>query len=493
VSTRRTPRRARAAAFLASALLAWASVAAAAPSPSAALSVDAADARIEPRADGGYDLYVRAKPGMTSILLTESTKDPAMKADNFAYRAAEFNEVNGAERRLLDGKPIPASSKLFSLVSSTPVADPKLGKAFRILIPPVLLYGYPWSRSGTVAVGQGTYLNIRAFERPYADYAGAFRDNPYTISVAARPPPPPPALVSETVRAAPQVPPPPNPPPPPPPPPPPDDRTSAKIASLIQRRGGSLDLVVCLDATESMVPYVDDIKKNLGPMLRERAALFDRFRVGVVLFKDYWPDEYITRKYPFTSDIAAFERIVKGVSPSGGRDIPEAEFEALYSAATEFDWSADERLVVLVTDAPPHPDQRGKISFADVVREASSRRIDAEAIIEPKAVSPMRYPPSATENEERREADLAARVGGFSVLATGPAAGYASDSEAIAAAKAAGATHVRVRTTARLGALAETVSRLLEAATGRELARDVDWRALSSGVEAEFVNGARIR
>ena len=47
-------------------------------------------------------------------------------------------------------------------------------------------------------------------------------------------------------------------------------------------------------------------------------------------------------------------------------------------------------------------------------------------------------------------------------------------------------------------AMAETVSRLLEVATGKELERDVVWRALSlsgdgSKFEAEFVNGVRVK
>ena len=227
------------------------------------LAIGIGDARIEAREDGGYDLYVRAKPDIASILLTESTKDPAMKADNFAYRASEYNEVNGSEKRMLNGKALPPASNLYSLISSTPRADAAFGRAFQILVPPVLVYGYPWSRSGTVAVGKGTFINIRAFSKPYADYSGSFRDNPYQIAISTGPLPPPsappekpkPATMvapSEEQRAA--------------PPPPPDDRTSSKLGAAIESvPGQSLDLVVCLDTTASMVPYLDDIKKNLGP------------------------------------------------------------------------------------------------------------------------------------------------------------------------------------------------------------------------------------
>jgi hypothetical protein len=451
------------------------------------LAIGPEDLRIVARDDGGYDLYLRKKPGIASVLLTETTKDPAMKADNFAYRAAEHNEVNGNERRLLNGKPLPASSKLYSLISSTPRSDAAFGQAFRILIPPVLVYGYPWSRSGAVSVGKGTFINIRTFAKPYADYAGAFMDNPYEIAISTRPlpPPAPPPPEAAPVSEAPQA---------PAPPPPPDDRTSSKIGSLIEAGPGkSLDLVVCLDTTESMVPYIDDIKKNLGPILRQRVSGFASFRIGIVLFKDYWPDEYITRKYPFTSDIGAFERIVKGVSVFGGKDIPEAEFEALYAAATEFDWSAEARQVILVTDAPPHPESLGKILFADVVRELGGRRIEADAIIEPATIPTPDPVHAELEKETKRIAMLAASDPKFKLFDEGRPAAFPTDAAAAKAAADAGATCVVVSSTLSIGALSETVSRLIEAGSGKVLARDVSWRASSSGVETLFVNGFRVK
>lgn len=500
------------------------------------LSVGLGDVRMAARDDGGYDLYVRAKPGIASILITESTRDPAMKADNFAYRAMERNDVNGGETRLLNGKPIPASSKLYSLISSTPVPDPSFGEAFRILIPPVLIYGYPWSRSGTVSVGQGTYVNIRAFEKRYADYGGAFRDNPYEIEISAKPiaPSTEPATVSTAPQIQEQV---------VAPPPPKDDRPSSNIADLIAPGPGkSLDLVLCLDTTASMVPYFDDIRKNIGPLLRERVSGFVRYRIGVVLYKDYWPDEYITRNYPYTSDISAIERIVKSATVYGGGDIPEAEVEALYAAATEFEWSADRRQIIVLTDAPPHPDPRGKILFDDVASEAGAKHIELDAVTEPtKMPAPPNPGHPEFENEMKRLASLSA--GGAPVrlyaLAVGPAppetvgnagpaasqapqtiledklaaafaanpgvellrlgsaaSGAAAEPDAAAVrdkAAAMGATHFLIARTRVSGAFSESVSRLMDAATGLVLAHDVVWRADSEGAEAVFVNGVRVK
>jgi hypothetical protein len=474
--------RRRRAMFAISILAAWASALSgqaaegSGEKPRPDLAIEPGDVRLAPRDDGGYDLFLRKKPDIASVLLTESTKDPTMKADNFAYRAAEFNEVNGNEKRLLNGKPLAPTSKLYSLISSTPRVDPDFGQAFHILIPPVLVYGYSWSRSGTVSVGKGTFINVRSFAKPYADYSGAFRDNPYEIAISIKAPPP---EVQTPQKAE--------------PPPPPDDRTSSKIGALIEKGGKSLDLVVCLDTTESMVPYIDDLKKNLGPILRERTSGFESFRIGIVLFKDYWPDEYITRKYPFTADIAAFEKTVKGVSVYGGKDIPEAEFEALYAAATEFDWKADRRQMILVTDAPPHPEKRGAVDFGDVIREAKARQIEADAIIEPATIPPPNPAHVELENQAKRLSLLSSSDPRFKLYDDGRPADFPDDAAAIAAAQKAGATYVVVQRKLAIGALAETVTRLLEVPGGKVLERDVAWRATSFSVETLFVNGWRVR
>ena len=51
------------------------------------LSIDREDLKIELRADGGFHLFIRKKPDISSVLLTETTRDPAMRSDNYAYRA----------------------------------------------------------------------------------------------------------------------------------------------------------------------------------------------------------------------------------------------------------------------------------------------------------------------------------------------------------------------------------------------------------------------
>lgn len=359
------------------------------------LALGPEDLRIEQYADGGYHLYVRAKPGLASVLLTESTRDPSLKADNYAYRSPDWNAVNGDEKRLLDGAFIPPEKKIYSLIDSSPEPDALLGTAFHLFIPWVVDWGYPWGRNGQTFITDGSFINIRAFSRPYADYSGPFRDNPYLIRVSQRPhmpsappaPGPKPAAKVEMERYMPQTvrafeglaeagkgvstfaaga-----------------DDVVPKIAELLDRaEGKSLDLVVCLDTTDSMQDDIESVKRGLPALVQKRLAGFPAFRIGFVLYKDYF-EEYLTKKYDFTRDFGVFAGELAAVRVGGGRDIPEAVYEALYSALTDYPWSAEKKMVILIGDAPPHPIPRGKVDRAMVEAESERRKIEMDVIILP--------------------------------------------------------------------------------------------------------------
>ena len=400
----------------------------AAPDPRASLLLSAEDLRIEQRADGGYHLYIRKKPGIGSVLLAESTKDPDLKEANYSYRALEWNPVNGDEKRMLNGAFIPAASKVYSLIDSSAEADEEFGEAFHIFIPWVVAWGYSWTRNGQVFIHDGTFINVRTFNLPYGDYAGAFFDNPYLIRLVQKPqappplPPPPPAVVippppEPVVEAPPEAPPPePEPPPPEKPAEKPvekpdlsryipktvDDFTSIAKASegeaalakgpedivpligaiLDKAKGKTLDLVLCLDTTDSMGDDIAAVKAKLPDLIRSRIAGYETLRLGLVLYKDYF-EEYVVKDYVFTPDVGKFLGQVQAVKVGGGRDIPEAVYEALYEALTAYAWTAETRLVILIGDAPPHPIPRGKIDKSMVEAAAAKFGVEVDTIILP--------------------------------------------------------------------------------------------------------------
>jgi Mg-chelatase subunit ChlD len=351
--------------------------------PAQDLNIGAADLRVTQEGDSGFHLYIRKKAAVGSVLLSESVRDPALREDNYAYRALSWNPVNGDERRIVDGAEIPRESGIWSLIDSTPEPHAEFGQAFHIYIPPVLYYGYAWTRNGEIAVGNGTYFNLRSFALPYADYRGAFRDNSFLLEIT-QPPPRSAAAATfsretedsfqeiarlnkgETLRSS-----------------GPNALISTLNNLLTKERGSTLDLVIALDTTASMRDSIQAIKDDLVDALKENRDIFPSMRVGMVLYKDY-DDAYVTKVIPFTNDLVKFQRTLMSITTGGGRDFPEAVYEALYDTATKFRWAGESRLVVLIGDAPPHPRPRGRITKEAVIRALNAHSVKVSAIILPQ-------------------------------------------------------------------------------------------------------------
>ena len=134
----------------------------------------------------GFHLYIEKKSGIESVMLTETTKDPTGQEPNYAYRAKEYNKINGDEIRMLNGEILDSPGAKFSLVDSTVEKNEYFNECFHIFIPEKIIYGYPWSRNGTVTIGKGTFINIRSFEKKYCDYTGKFYDNPFMFDLVVK-------------------------------------------------------------------------------------------------------------------------------------------------------------------------------------------------------------------------------------------------------------------------------------------------------------------
>jgi hypothetical protein len=311
--------------------------------------------------------------------LTETTKDPQYRADNYAYRAAEWNSVNGDEIRLINGYPISQESRIHSLVSSSPEWHPTVGWAYHIYIPYTIYFGYEGGRHGEVTVGDGTYLNIRAFYYAYADYRGSFRDNPFILRLPQEPPPGPSrgSFMPETIAAFTEI---------------AGENTlrSNGAADLVEQirtilrkeRASNLDIAICLDTTGSMKPHIDAVRSQLIRTVQEIIPESASFRIGMVLYKDYY-EEYLNKVVPFTDDLETFQMNLNAVKVGGGGNIPEAVYEALHEGAVKLPWEAPARIMILIGDAPPHPRPRGKITKQMAERELANREIKMYAIILP--------------------------------------------------------------------------------------------------------------
>ena len=359
----------------------------------------------------GYHLYVRKLPDVESIMLVETTKDPAGKEDNYAYRATEFNEINGNEVRYLNGKVLESEYSKFSLIDSSPEPDEQFGQAFHIYIPYQMVYGYPWSRNGTVTIGRGTFINIRSFEKKYGDYSGEYYDNAYMFDLGT------PVVIHKEKTTPIEV---PEEIPEPEPQPVPvltddynpvasekfgeisefltyskgpetivDDIMSALEAINPKRKA---DVVFAIDATGSMKDDIEQLRQEWVPRLITGLKEFDEIRLGLLLYRDYG-DNFKFKGLPvkffdFTYDVDEFEANLNGFVIKGteGGDIPEAVYEAMYASMEFYKWQPDAvKKIILIGDAEPHPRPRasGKYSKDLILKMAAEKDISIDAIITP--------------------------------------------------------------------------------------------------------------
>ncbi len=337
------------------------------------------DTYVVPGNDGGFHLYIRARGDIKSVLLTETTQDPKLKLHNYAYRDTVLNEINGNEKRLLNGEPLDIQKGLYSLIDSTVEEDTPLGKAFHIWIPHIIVYGYSWSRHGELEVIDGTFINIRAFDLPYGDYRGNFRDNPFVLKIGEI------MLnyIHEAVFSFKEV---------------------AKISGgeLFYARESKdivplakkivsysfdkkmIDLMFVLDVTESMKEHIETTKTDIISLLDSLKKDFSNIRIGLMLYKDYGDDFVVKEACVFTSDFSHFSSILQKVEVGGGNDIPEAVYEGLYLALRQ-SWRLKDdnviRKIILVGDAPPHAKPRGRVGLSDVKNMAKDKNIEINTIL----------------------------------------------------------------------------------------------------------------
>ena len=358
------------------------------------LTIMESDTYVIQNPNGGYDLYIRKKPDIESVLITESTKDEKNEFANYAYRSPRYNSVNGDERRMLNGEFLPKDSLLFSLIDSSPEENSRFGKAFHIWIPYILEYGYPETRNGKLQVLDGTFLNLRAFEKPYADYSGKFQENPFLLRVT-----------QEAIKE--------------------DDKDILNfelpssqymdgavesfnaladesqgmllyasgpndILSKVQvplEKGSEKNIQVAfvIDATSSMRDDIEEVRKAITPLVEKYSKYYENFEIALVLYKDY-DDDYLTKRVcNFTNDKERFYNGFRNFPVSGGKDIPEAVFEGI-DEALRLNWNSEfntKRSIILIGDAPPHSIPRGSITKEQVIREAKAKDISIYPIILP--------------------------------------------------------------------------------------------------------------
>jgi hypothetical protein len=120
------------------------------------------------------------------------------------------------------------------------------------------------------------------------------------------------------------------------------------------------DIVFLQDATGSQQPYIDTARNEISQICNTlisggKFAPQD-LRFGLIAFRDHPPQDqsFVTQVFPFTTDFAVVASNLGGLVATGGGDGPEAQSDAL-SDALKVAWKDNAtKIVVLITDSPPH-------------------------------------------------------------------------------------------------------------------------------------------
>ena len=129
-----------------------------------------------------------------------------------------------------------------------------------------------------------------------------------------------------------------------------------------------VDIVMCIDGTGSMLPFIDMVKSkalSFYSIFEEELTLASKSvagtRVKIVVFGDYKCDDEPMRESPFfvlPDQNEEFSAYVNGITTSGGGDAPENGYEAI-ATALKSDWTMEgskQRHIILVfSDAPALP------------------------------------------------------------------------------------------------------------------------------------------
>ncbi len=133
----------------------------------------------------------------------------------------------------------------------------------------------------------------------------------------------------------------------------------------------NVDIVFCIDATMSMDKLLDKIKvqavnfcTDVRNAMNARAKHVDTLRARVIAFRDYAYDRdkamMLTDFFDLPAQNAEFASCIESISAEGGGDDPENALEAL-AYAIRSDWAPvtpnikQRHIIVMWTDAPPHP------------------------------------------------------------------------------------------------------------------------------------------
>jgi hypothetical protein len=156
-----------------------------------------------------------------------------------------------------------------------------------------------------------------------------------------------------------------------------EEKLKSILKDKVKRRA---DILFCLDCTGSMVGEIEAIKDTIiefSEMIEKDGI---RTRIGLIEFRDrLYGEEHKVHDFGgqvFTKDPLAFKSVISTVKAEGGHDEPESSLDAVMLACRQpFDEKAS-KVIILITDAPPHIPDKEVQSMDEVVEMLNNTGVE---------------------------------------------------------------------------------------------------------------------
>ena len=142
----------------------------------------------------------------------------------------------------------------------------------------------------------------------------------------------------------------------------------------------AVDIIFVLDVTSSMNEEINGVKSGIQQFAQAIAERELDAQVGLIAFGDRFegeePQILSFSGSPLTSDATSFQSEVGRLAPVGGGDTPESSLDALSLSAQQPFRPQATKVILLITDAPPHIPDRDSASLDAVANTLVAKGID---------------------------------------------------------------------------------------------------------------------
>ncbi len=152
-----------------------------------------------------------------------------------------------------------------------------------------------------------------------------------------------------------------------------------KTVTITQQATSPIDIFFLVDTTGSMGGTIGAVTSGFSSIVSSLSGIASNVAFGVGQYKDVFDAFAYSESLDLTTNTAAVQTALGGLSAGGGVDYPEANLQGLNGAATGTSWRPDsQRFVVWVGDAPGH-DPSGGITESIAIASLNAANVDVYA------------------------------------------------------------------------------------------------------------------